>query len=171
MGATPTPGYRVSARLSPVIFPIRTRNSPPQFPQGSIQPDDFRQLLGASAFAAGTLGQQIFDTMLARSLDRVPAPSEEARQHAAIGAALAARPARPSTLATAALEFEAALRLAPWMDDWRRDACVLESVAGLMARTQGSCNAYLVFRPDDAEIKARLEAVARQSAGGQQPSG
>ena len=60
-----------------MIFPIRTRNSPPQFPQGSIQPDDFRQLLGASAFAAGTLGQQIFDTMLARSLDRVPAPSED----------------------------------------------------------------------------------------------
>ena len=128
----------------------------PQFPKGSISPGDFQDFLVTTAFIAGTRSQQTVDTILAHSLDSVPAPSPEARHLAALGGALAAKAVRPSQLARAALELEAALRLAPWMDGWLHDACLLENLARLTGRANSSCTAYLAAHPGDTEVKARL---------------
>ena len=141
-------------------------NQLPKLAAGSVTPTEFREFLDHAGFTAGTRSQQMLAMIVARSLANTPVPSAEAVRHVALGAALASRARQRSDLAAAALQFEAALRLAPWVDDWRRDACMIESMASETGRAVFNCKMFAMAHPDDVEIKQRLEAVLAQAGGG-----
>lgn len=127
---------------------------------GSIPLSEYEGwLLAASDYVAAPNAQAAFFAA-SKGLAELPSIPDAARQHEAAGRALYAKASTPTGALAAAAEYEAAVRLAPWVGAYHRNLCVLYDLGGALLRAYEHCVIYESGAPADlVQIKQRSDAI------------
>jgi hypothetical protein len=120
---------------------------------------DFQQAVTAYQQSPNDLNTAEKVIRMAAAMDQLPPIPEEARRHFVRGTALFKDAKSPDDFKQVTVEFQQAVRLAPWWPDARYNIALALEAAGDYASAIANIKLYLLFKLPDADARAAQDKI------------